>query len=269
MDSTALDAFDARHHLDFHDRHLLQQAFVHRSYVNEHGPSDATLADNERLEFLGDSVLGFIVSDLLYRRYPSSREGALTHLRTLLVRRETLAQLAMDYAMGDLLLLGVGEEESGGRMRQATLCAAYEALIGAIFMDHGLEKATEFVMPAVEAILAELQIEEMPKDPKSRFQEWAQRTHMATPRYRLADQVGPDHAKTFTIVVTVKGEVRGVGLGPSKQDASQSAAAAALHFAGESAPEYAPNPELERRHGLRATAGTPRELVLDPSPGVE
>lgn len=251
MDSAPFDAFDARHHLNFREKQLLQQAFVHRSYFNEHGLSDASLADNERLEFLGDSVLGFVVSDLLYRRFPDAREGTLTHLRTLLVRRETLAHMATGLDMGSLLLLGVGEEESGGRARMATLCAAFEALVGAIFLDQGLGKVTEFLQGPTDAILSTLDVDGMPKDPKSRLQEWAQRTLMATPRYRLAEHTGPDHAKTFTIIVTLKGEPRGVGVGPSKQDASQAAAACALHLAGEDASEYAPNGELEERHGVR------------------
>ncbi len=251
METPHIDAFDARHKLNFRDRHLLQQAFVHRSYLNEQGANDATLADNERLEFLGDSVLGFIVSHLLYDGFPAEHEGTLTHLRTLLVRRETLANLAIEYEIGSLLLLGIGEEESGGRNRTATLCAAFEALIGAIFIDQGLDKVKEFLLPPIETLLAEYHVQEMPKDPKSRLQEWAQRTFMATPRYRLADQTGPDHAKTFTIVVTIKGEPRGVGKGPSKQDASQAAAACALVLAGEPAPEYVADLELEFRHTLR------------------
>lgn len=242
--------FDAQHGLTFRDPLLLRQAFVHRSYFNEHSPSDATLADNERLEFLGDSVLGFIVSDLLYLRYPLAREGELTHLRTLLVRRETLAQLAIALDMGSLLLLGVGEEESGGRERLATLCACFEALIGAIFLDQGLDKVKEFLLPRVTAILDAIHADVMPKDPKSRLQEWAQRTFAATPRYKVVEHFGPDHAKTFVTVVTLKGQNLGVGVGNSKQDASQAAAASALHRGGQLAPEYSSNPDLEERFGV-------------------
>ena len=248
MDSNhKLDAFDAAQGLDFRDRALLQQAFVHRSYLNEQIINDASLADNERLEFLGDSVLGFIVSDLLYRRFPDAREGELTHLRTKLVRRETLAALATRMEMGELLLLGVGEEDSGGRMRSATLCACFEALVGALFLDQGLEKVTEFLLPAVESVLAPMHLDVMPKDPKSRFQEWAQRSLNTTPRYRVVDQSGPDHLKTFVTVVMLKTEVMGVGKGNSKQDASQAAAASALARAGEDAPEYVVEAEIETR----------------------
>jgi ribonuclease-3 len=247
MDSTRLDQFDAEQRLHFRDRTLLQQAFVHRSYLNEQINNDASLADNERLEFLGDSVIGFVVSDLLYRRFPTAREGELTHLRTMLVRRETLAALAMRMEMGSLLLLGVGEEDSGGRHRPATLCACFEALVGALFLDQGLDKVRDFITPAVEAVLAPMRLSLMPKDPKSRFQEWAQRTINTTPRYRVVDQSGPDHLKTFITVVTLKNEVMGVGKGNSKQDASQAAAASALYRAGEDAPEHVPDAEIEAR----------------------
>jgi ribonuclease-3 len=252
MGASPLDAFDARYQLNFRDRRLLQQAFVHRSYLNEQSLNDSTLADNERLEFLGDSVLGFVVSDQLYRLFPEAREGDLTHLRTVLVRRETLAQLAGAMEIGSHLLLGVGEEESGGRMRSATLCAAFEALVGALFLDQGLDKVREFLAPQVEGILEQMQVSVMPKDPKSRFQEWAQHAYNYTPRYRVVEQFGPDHAKTFVTVVTVKNEPLGIGVGNSKQDASQAAAASALFRAGEPAPEFTPDPELEARFGLAA-----------------
>ncbi len=250
MDSSLMEAFDAQHNLEFRDRGLLLQAFVHRSYMNEHSPEDATLADNERMEFLGDAVLGFVVSDLLYARYPEAPEGTLTHLRTLLVRRETLAQLANDLELGKHLLLGVGEETSGGRYRLATLCACYEALVGAIFLDRGLERVSQFVLPHMTAILDGMEVDVMPKDPKSRYQEHAQRTIGYTPRYKVVESQGPDHAKTFSIIVSVKSVPRGVGIGLSKQDASQAAAAMALARAGENAPEYVPNAELEERHGF-------------------
>lgn len=257
MNGSQLDAFDVQHGLGFHDRRLLQQAFVHRSYMNEHGPEDDTLADNERMEFLGDSVLGFVVSDLLYERYPEAPEGTLTHLRTLLVRRETLAQLAMDLDLGSHLLLGVGEEQSGGRHRLATLCACFEAVIGALFLDRGLDSVRAFALPRLQAILDGMEVDVMPKDPKSRFQEHAQRTLGFTPRYKVVDTQGPDHARIFSIVVSVKGVPKGVGTGLSKQDASQAAAAMALVLSGEHAPEYNPDPELEAKHGFgpEATAG--------------
>lgn len=248
--SPPAEEFDAIHGLQFNDLGLLQQAFVHRSYLNEQAATHATLADNERLEFLGDSVLGFVVSELLYRRFPLAQEGELTHLRTVLVRRETLSRLATEMQIGRFLLLGIGEEESGGRKRTATLCAAFEALVGAVFLDQGLEGVRRLLQPRIDAILAGMAPDVMPKDPKSRFQEWAQRNYSFTPRYKVVEHFGPDHAKTFVTVVTVRNEPLGVGQGPSKQDASQAAAASALHRMGEDAPEYVPNEELEVKHGL-------------------
>lgn len=250
MINPSLDEFDARYSLHFRDRGLLQQAFVHRSFVNEQTPGADRLEDNERLEFLGDSVLGFIVSDYLYRQFPGSKEGALTHLRTVVVRRETLAQLAQEMGMGELLLVGVGEEESGGRSRLATLCACFEALIGALFMDQGIEATRTFLLPRVSALLQNVEPQLTPKDPKSRFQEWAQRTWGVTPRYKVVESFGPDHAKQFISLVSVKAEQLGIGTGHSKQDASQAAAASALFRVGESSPEYVGNPELEAKYSL-------------------
>lgn len=255
-------AFDAAHQLHFLNPALLHQAFVHRSYLNEQIINDATLEDNERLEFLGDSVLGFLVSDLLYRRYPAAREGELTHMRTLLVRRETLAALARRLNIGALLLLGVGEEESGGRERPATLCACFEALVGALFLDQGIGRVRDFLLPLVDELLQPMRDSMMPKDPKSRLQEWAQRTLSTTPRYRVVDHSGPDHLKTFIIVVTLKNEPMGVGKGHSKQDASQAAAASALMRMGEDAPEYLPEPGIEARYLPRPEAESAG--VLDP-----
>jgi ribonuclease-3 len=266
MDSTRFDAFDAQYNLHFQDRTLLQQAFVHRSYFNEQVANNVGLADNERLEFLGDSVLGFVVSDLLYRRFPSAREGELTHLRTMLVRRETLAALAISMKMGDLLLLGVGEEESGGRNRPATLCACFEAVVGALFMDQGLDAVRAFLVPRIEALLAPMHVSMMPKDPKSRFQEWAQSSLNVTPRYRVVDQSGPDHLKSFITVVTLKGEPMGVGRGNSKQDASQAAAASALARAGEDAPEHIPDPELEAAWLVAEEAADTGDPAASPVP---
>jgi ribonuclease-3 len=250
MDAPPIEDFNRIHDLRFSDLGLLQQVFVHRSYINEINPVEATLADNERLEFLGDSVLGFVVADLLYRSYPTAQEGDLTHLRTSFVRRETLARIADEMQIGRWLLLGVGEEESGGRTRVANLCDAFEALAAAIYLDQGLEGVQRILAPMINARLLFNNPSISLKDPKSRYQEWAQSTMNLTPRYRIADSFGPDHAKTFVSLVTVKGKQVGVGQGHSKQDAEQAAAALALHRCGQPAPEYQPHPELEQKYGL-------------------
>lgn len=236
----------------FHDPSLLERAFIHRSFLNELLDDHAALVDNERLEFLGDTVLGYLVSERLYHLFPDQQEGGLTNLRSALVRRETLARLAIDLNLGAYLKLGHGEEESGGRTRPATLCAVFEALIGAVYLDLGTETTKDVIFRLLEHEIKRLQATTHTKDPKSRLQEHIQAHEGSTPRYRVADAIGPDHAKHFVMLAQVNGRPRGVGEGRSKQEAAQQAAAMALHLAGLDAAEYKPNPELEQRYGLVA-----------------
>lgn len=244
-----IEEFERASGLLFRDKLLLRQAFTHRSYVNEKAETGELFADNERLEFLGDTVLQFIVSDLLYQKFPDFQEGKLTHIRTTLVRKETLAKFAQELDLGHYLLLGIGEEESGGRERIPTLCATYEALIGAIYIDYGnLESVCDFILPRIEAELAETK--GSTKDAKSRFQEWGQETFGFTPRYRPIASIGPDHNKTFIMRVDVNGQPQGVGKGKSKGEATQAAAAMALHRNGQPAPEYIADQALEREYGF-------------------
>lgn len=237
--------FEKQHGLNFKNKDLLKTAFVHSSYVNE--LTDSSQEDNERLEFLGDSILGFVVSEWLFTRYPNSREGELTSMRAALVRREALARFARRHNLGDFLFLGHGEEESGGRKRAATLAATFEAVIGAIYLDLGLEAVRNFLLPIVQEDLNRGSLETLYKDPKSRLQEWSQGTYGILPRYKQVDHSGPDHAKVFMFQVTIKDRRYGVGEGATKQEASLAAAAMALHRLGLPAPEYVPNPELEAR----------------------
>ncbi|MCX6045289.1 MAG: ribonuclease III [Chloroflexi bacterium] len=240
---------EQQHDLNFKDKQLLQRAFVHRSYLNE-AEHDGTLADNERLEFLGDTVLGFVVSEELFRRFPLYQEGALTNLRAALVRRETLARLAKQLHLGDYLLLGHGEEDSGGRYRVATLCATFEALIGALYIDQGIDVVRQFTMSLVGKELDRVQKNALEKDPKSRLQEWVQSNLGQTPRYKMVESHGPDHNKTFVMQVVISHKIYGVASGHSKQEATQAAAAMSLQHLGENAPEYIPDPELEAKYGL-------------------
>lgn len=244
--------FEQEHGLAFHDKLLLQRAFIHRSYLNEASSLGETspLADNERLEFLGDAVLSYVVSEELYLRFPDYQEGKLTSIRSALVQRDTLARLARDLRLGVYLRLGRGEEDSGGRERPATLCAAFEALIGSIYMDQGIQGVSSFILPLMQAELERIIDHALEKDPKSRLQEFVQSTMNVTPRYRPIESSGPDHAKTFVMKVVVDGEMVGVGRGRKKQDATQNAAAMALNHYGQYAPEYNPDPELEDRYGL-------------------
>jgi ribonuclease-3 len=248
-----ISEFERQANLSFQDKGLLQRAFIHRSYVNESG-GEAGLLDNERLEFLGDAVLTYVISESLYWRYPAFNEGPLTAMRSALVRREMLAKLARRLHLGDYLRLGHGEEESGGRQRQATLCDVFEAVIGAIYLDQGIEGVHQFVLPMMLEELARVEQSALNKDPKSRLQEYIQSTRNVTPKYRTVESTGPDHAKTFVMRVNVADQMAGVGAGRSKGEATQQAAAMALHWLGQYAPEYVPNLELEARFGFTSTS---------------
>ena len=212
--------------LTFSNKALLQRALTHRSYLNEN--PNYPLEDNERLEFLGDALLDFITGEYLYHRFPEMPEGRLTNLRSALVRTETLAQFATELNLGAYLFLGRGEEESGGRKRLAILCDAFEAFVGALYLDSGLDTVRQFVYtlidPALQAILAL----DTDKDAKSRLQEVAQSHYQLTPIYRTVKEQGPDHAKEFTVEALIGGKIYGRGTGFSKQNAAQAAAQEAL-----------------------------------------
>ena len=212
--------------LDFSDHSLLLRALTHRSFLNEN-PGTA-LEDNERLEFLGDAVLDFIVGAYLYSRFPEMAEGELTSLRAALVKTSTLASFARQLDLGHYLRLGFGEEENGGRERSPILCAAFEALVGAIYLDQGLDKAQLLVEQLAGSALVKIREKSLHKDAKSEFQVWAQARYNITPRYEVVTSSGPDHAKTFTVQVLIKDVPWGEGSGPSKQSAAQAAAGHAL-----------------------------------------
>jgi ribonuclease III len=205
---------------------LLKQALTHRSYINEHGETD--VGDNERLEFLGDAVLDFMVGDMLYQRYPDMPEGQLTRLRAALVRTESLAGLARQIGLGACMWMGKGEEASGGRERLTNLCAVFEALVGALYLDQGLEAVGRFVTPRLDALLEQILAESLDKDARSLLQEWSQAEHNLTPAYRTVSATGPDHQKEFIVEVLIGEQVAGSGVGRSKQAAAQAAARDAL-----------------------------------------
>lgn len=224
-----LRALEERLNVHFNDFSLLLRALTHRSFLNEN--ADAVLQDNERLEFLGDAVLDFIVGAYLYDRFPELDEGELTALRAALVRAETLAGFARDCDLGYYLRLGQGESESGGRERIPTLCAAFEAVVGALYLDQGLPAVETLVEPMIAPALAKIQADSLHKDARSEFQVWAQARFNVTPRYEVTAAEGPDHDKTFTLRVLVGEEEWGRGQGRSKQAASQAAATAAVEKA--------------------------------------
>lgn len=222
-DLTALSrALDIR----FGDRSLLEQALVHSSYVNEN-PAIAAVS-NERLEFLGDAVLGFIVAEKLYRDFPALGEGEMTRRRAALVRRETLADLARKVRLGDYLYLGKGEEASGGRGKPSNLAGALEAVIGAVFLDRGLETARRVVLRLLDVAAAGEEGKGGTPDYKSELQEIVQSQYRVPPSYRLVDAAGPPHARTFTVTVSAGEDVLGRGSGKSKKLAEADAARAAL-----------------------------------------
>lgn len=218
--------FQEYNQLEFNDSQLLTQALTHRSYVNEHDDPDAV--DNERLEFLGDAIVDFIAGEMLYHRFPDVNEGDLTRLRAALVRTDSLAQLAADCRVGEALRIGKGEDQGGGRKRINNLCGAFEALIGALYLDRGLDEVRAFLTPRMESRLEQVLQEQSDRDARSLLQERSQAEYSLTPQYRTVGMTGPDHEREFTVEVLIGEQVVGTGTGRSKQAASQSAAQDAL-----------------------------------------
>lgn len=203
---------------------FLTLALTHRSYIYE--AAGAGMSSNERLEFLGDSILSLVSADFLYRTYPQLAEGELTDARAVLVRTETLAQFAREIDLGHFLLLGKGEQQSGGSPR--VLASAFEAVLGAIYLDQGLEAVREFLLPRLMPIAETIISKRRFKDNKSLFQEMAQAHEGVTPSYRVVNQEGPSHNQIFVVEVLIGEQVAGQGQGRSKQTAEQEAAYQAL-----------------------------------------
>ncbi len=208
----------------FKDKSLLDLALTHRSWVNEH---KGVRSSNERLEFLGDAVLEFVVSKELYSKFPDQEEGYLTALRANLVNTISLAEIAKKLDLGSILFLSKGEEESGGRTNTSLLADTVEAIIGAIFIDRGIDSAEDFIK---ENLLTDLskRAREPLKDFKSTLQEYVQAQNLPAPKYQVAEESGPDHNKLFIVEVVVDGEPWGRGEGKSKSSAEQEAARQAL-----------------------------------------
>jgi ribonuclease-3 len=211
--------------LSFKDPSLLRRALTHRSYLNE---NPEAVEDNERLEFLGDAALDFVTAGWLYHRYPEMDEGALTRLRSALVRTEQLAEFAQSIELGEALLLGRGEVAMGGRQRPAILCATFEALIGAMYIDSGVNQVIEFMEPRLSMAAKKILESEKLIDARSVLQMWAQGELGVTPKYETVDAFGPDHAREFIVEVRVGKKISARGQGHSKQEAAQRAATAAL-----------------------------------------
>jgi ribonuclease-3 len=226
MDVSAYQSF-AKEKLgvSFKNIDLLITAFTHRSYLNEH--KKTVSEHNERLEFLGDAVLELVVTEYLYGNF-SEPEGILTNWRSSLVRTESIGAAAARYEFEPLLRLSRGEKRGTARARAQILANSFEAVIGAIYLDQGYEVAKKFITDSLLTTFQEILSSGSWMDPKSHLQELVQSQEGFTPVYKIIDEVGPDHDKTFTIGVFVDGELRGQGVGPSKQHGQQKAAEAAL-----------------------------------------
>ncbi len=209
----------------FKNKQLLNQVFIHRSYLNE---ISENLESNERLEFLGDSILSFVVSSHIFGKYTTSKEGQLTSIRSVLTNTETLYEISKELGLGELLKLSKGEEAGGGRINKTILANTIEALIGGIFIDQGLSAAKEFIEDNIISRAEKIIESQGLKDPKSALQEKIQETHRESPVYKVLKDEGPDHNKSYLIGVYIGEKLLAEGLGKSKQDAEKAAARNAL-----------------------------------------
>ena len=210
----------------FKERALLHQAVVHRSFLNEH--PELSWESYERLEYLGDAFLGWVVADELYQRYPHLDEGALTRTRSWLVQGRTLAEVALSIGLGGYLYLGQGEEASGGRRRRSNMAEALEAVLGAVLLDRGIRAARALVLRWLGDRIERLDSEGVSHDPKSALQQLAQRRGLSLPEYSVIEEDGPAHARRFKVRVWLDGVMVGEGLGRRKVEAEQDAASQAL-----------------------------------------
>ena len=208
------------------DLDIYRVSMTHSSFLNEQGLP--TWEGNERLEFLGDAVIGLVITESLYLTYPEKREGTLSKIKSVVVSRKALGKCAAQIGLGEPLKLGVGESKTGGQRRNSILAAVFESFVGAIYLDKGFLEARNFVLTHLQPIVEELGEGDSAQDDKSRLQEWAQRLVGSIPRYRVTGSEGPDHNKWFTVEVSLKGHPLGHGEGSSKKTAEKNAALVAL-----------------------------------------
>lgn len=220
-----LDTLSKTLNIKFKNKQLIKNAFIHRSYLNE---VKIRISSNERLEFLGDSILSYLVSNFLYHEYPDFSEGQLTNLRSSMVKTSTLAFVANKLNLGDYIYLSKGEEEGGGRENPSLLADCFEAFLGAVYLDQGISVVSTILKTFLYPKIAKIILDKSYKDAKSQFQELVQEKLKASPLYQVINEQGPDHIKQFTIGVFVKDVKRGEGKGKSKQEAEQNAAKSAL-----------------------------------------
>ncbi len=207
----------------------IDQAFYHSSYINE---NDNAVDDNEKLEFLGDAVLALITVDYLYKKFPDKSEGELSRLKSMLVSANALAGFAKTINLSRYLLLGKGEEQSGGKKRSSLLADTFEAVLGALYLDSGIDQVRGFVLPLLQDYLCKIEKREHVRDYKTCFQLYVQQRFKTVPIYKTVRESGPDHAKLFFVEVVINNEVCGLGKGKSKKNAQQNAAKEAIEKFG-------------------------------------
>ena len=219
----SLSELEALLEYQFRDRSILQRALTHRSFVNEH--EGEGLLHNESMEFLGDSVLGFLISSRIYQKFPKLTEGELSKIKAYLASAANLVSLAEKIRIGEHLWLSKGEEKSGGRKKRAILVDAFEAIVGAIYLDGGVEAASSFVNRQIGEFLDDLNLEELTYgDFKSALQEYLHNHGQSEPVYKVVNEIGPDHGKTFFVQVSVNGRIVSEASGKTKKEAQQAAA---------------------------------------------
>jgi ribonuclease-3 len=220
-----MQTLESRIHYKFRNSLLLAEAMTHPSLAYE---SQKQNFDNQRMEFLGDAVLQLVVTEELYKMFPDFPEGQLTKLRSRVVSRRALAHFAMAIQLGDYVLLGKGEEATGGRRRASTLADAFESLIGAVYLDSGLAPARELILRLFESEISQMAISPDERNPKGELQEVLQAIHSEAPAYRVISESGPDHRRVFQSEVSWREIILATGKGKSKKDAEARAAAEAL-----------------------------------------
>ena len=228
MNTDRFKSLDKKLGYTFKNPELLVQSFCHSSYVNEQ--IDSTFEDNERLEFLGDAVLDLAISHILMHRFKVATEGDLSKFRATVVDEAGLYEVALGLGLGEYLLLGKGEEQSRGREKPSILADATEALIGAIYLDAGFDKAVEIIEELFSSLLERVGTQELIHDFKSLLQEYSQQCCKSLPRYRLIKETGPAHDRFFKVALSLKGEVLAEGEGKSKKEAEQRAAREAFFY---------------------------------------
>lgn len=224
LDETKLQKIAERLQLNISDYGMLQQALTHRSYLGE----STEMVSNERLEFLGDAVLGLIICEYLYTSYPERSEGELAKAKAVAVSEPILADATKQLGLDQMILMSTGEEASGGRRRLSILSDAFEALVAVVYLDAGLEAARHFCLRALELILIDIERQEHIRDYKSLLQELTQGKYKKAPKYVVIREDGADHDKTFFVEARLDGDVLGCGIGKSKKQAEQAAALEAL-----------------------------------------